>query len=144
MQFSPAKYTANGGEMLTNLHILWEVDEEFEGEYMRDYQTLHNELTEEGRTAWLDKYTTALYSAKEDVRKYQLQPIPDYLRWFKTGELHYLPLEERMLLLGPWDDIPSVYLPSKVLDLCFNVFQHPSDDIIHLISLLSWTTPQEV
>ena len=49
-----------------------------------------------------------------------------------------------MLLLGPWDDIPSVYLPSKVLDLCFNVFQHPSDDIIHLISLLSWTTPQEV
>ena len=144
MQFCPAKYTANGGEMLTTLHMLWEVDEEFEGEYMRDYQTLHNELTEEGRTAWLDKYTTALYSAKEDVRRYELQPIPDYLRWFKTSELHYLPLEERMLLLGPWDDIPSVYLPSKVWNLCFNIFQHPSDDIIHLISLLSWTTPQEV
>ena len=66
MQFSPAKYTANGGEMLTTLHILWELDEVFEGEYMRDYQSLHNE---EGRTAWLDKYTTSLYSAKEDIRR---------------------------------------------------------------------------
>ena len=58
MQFSPAKYTANRSEMLTTLHLLWELDEEFEGEYIRDYQTLHNELTKEGRTAWLDKYTT--------------------------------------------------------------------------------------
>ena len=68
MQLFPAKYTANGGEMLTTLHILWELDEVFEGEYMRDYQALHNE---EGRTAWLDKYTTALYSAKQGVRKYE-------------------------------------------------------------------------
>ena len=61
MQFSPAKYTANGGEMLTTLHILWEWDEEFEGEYMRDYEAFHNE---EGRTAWLDKYTTSCTQQK--------------------------------------------------------------------------------
>ena len=133
------------------------MDEDFEGEYLKDYKALHNELIEGVKTAWLDKYTTALYTTDyEEVnyRRYELQPIPDYLRWYKTGELHYLPLEERTSLVGPWDAIPGVYLPTKVLDLCFSIVQDPSDDIIRQISpsddiirqisLLSWTTTQEV
>jgi len=122
------------------------VNEQFEGDYRKDYQSLHNELIEDVRTAWVDKYTAAIYTRDEDAncRRYELQPIPDYLRWYKTGELHYLPLEERALLSGPWDEIPGVYLPSRVLDLCFSVVEHPSNDIVRQLSLLSWITPQEV
>ena len=54
--------------------------------------------------------------------------MPDYLRWRKTGELHYLPLEEKVLLTGSWDDIDGVYLPSMVLDLCFNLVQQLTDE----------------
>ena len=98
------------------------------------------------RTAWVDKYTAAIYTRDEDAncRRYQLQPILDYLRWYKTGELHYLPLEERAPLSAPWDETHGVYLPSRVLDLCLSVVEHPSDDIVRQLSLLSWTTPQEV
>ena len=53
-------------------------------------------------------------------------------------------LWKRALLSGAWDEIPGVYLPSKVLDLCLSVVEHPSDDIVRQLSLLSWTTPQEV
>ena len=97
MQFFQAKYTAKPGEVLTTLQFQWEVDEQFEGDYRKDYQSLHNELIEDVRTAWADKYTAAVYTRDEDAncRRYELQPIPDYLRWYKTGELHYLPLEER-------------------------------------------------
>ena len=70
--------------------------------------------------------------------------MPDYMQWFNTGELHYLPLEERHLLSGPWDNIPGAYLPSRVLVLCFNVAPQLTDEIKHQISLLSWVIPHEV
>ena len=38
--------------MLTTLHIPWELDEVFEGEYMRDYQALHNELRKGELPGW--------------------------------------------------------------------------------------------
>ena len=78
------------------------MDEQFEGDYREDYQSLHNELVEDVRTAWVDKYTAAVYTSDEDTncRRYELQPIPDYLRWYKTGELHYLPLEESSTFRG--------------------------------------------
>jgi len=76
-------YTAKPGEILNTLHFQWEVDEQFEGDYRKDYQSLHNELIEDVRTAWVDKYTAAIYTRDEDAncRRYQLQPIPDYLQW---------------------------------------------------------------
>ena len=77
------------------------------------------------------------------IRRYELQPVPDYLRWLKTGEAHYLPLEETAVLKGTWVDIPSIFLPTKVLDLCFTVLQSPTEMIINQICLLSWVTPQE-
>ena len=79
-------------------------------------------------------------------KRYELQPVPDFLRWFKTGELHYLPLEERKLLKeGPWDNIPEAYLPSRVLNLCCSLILDLPDELItQQISLLSWVTPYEV
>ena len=146
MQFSPAKYAPCQNEILDILHFVWKVDKKFEGDYISDYEALRNGTKLDVRTSWIDKYTTYLYSVSEDItcRRYELQPIPDYLRWYKTCEFHYLPLEERSLLEGPWDDIPAAFLPSRILDLCFNIIQHPSDVIIHQISLLSWTVPREV
>ena len=68
MQFFPAKYTADGGQMLTIL------------------------LRKGELPGWT---STPLLCTQ--------QPIPNYWRWFKTGELHYLPLKERMLLFV-WDN----------------------------------------
>ena len=62
----------------------------------------------------------------------------------QSGELHYLPLEERELLSGEWDNIPGVFLPTTILDLCFTVIPSPPEDIINQIALLSWITPLEV
>ena len=141
MQFALSKYAATAGEILDVLHFCWEVDEHFQGDYIRDYKTLHNNLSEDVTQPGL---TSIPLLCDITCRRYELQPIPDYLRWFKTGELHYLPLEERAILSGAWDDIPEVLLPSKVLDLYFAIVDQPSDDIVRQISLLSWTTPSEV
>ena len=86
-----------------------------------------------------------MYSISEsnNCRRHELQPLPDYLRWPRTGELHYLPLEERCLLEGYWDNIPGVYLPTKVVDLCLSVVPKPDDALTHQIVLLSWLTPRE-
>ena len=107
--FSPSKYTPRLGDMSDWLHFQWGVNADFEGDYLKDYQIVQNESNDLARTAWTDKYTTSLYAANEDVdcRRYELQPMTDYLRWYKTCELHYLPLKERVLLSGPWDDIPA-------------------------------------
>ena len=142
--FSCVKYKPQKNEILNWLEIQWDVDDNFEGDYMNDYLAITNELSGEKRTAWIDKYTTSLYSVRDvQCRRYELQPMPDYLRWFKTAELHYLPLEERAIFSGPWDNIPGAYLPSRILDLCFSAVQHLNDDIMHQISLLAWVTPKE-
>ena len=55
-----------------------------------------------------------VYNRYRECSRFEVQPVPDYLRWVKTGELHYLPLGERALILGPWDEIPGAFLPTKV------------------------------
>ena len=129
--FPHAKYKPRQNELLNWLETQWDVDGNFEGDYMKDYFAIKNELFGDKRTAWLDKYTTSLYSIGDvQCRRYELQPIPDYICWFNTAELHYLPLEERALLSGPWDIIPGAYLPLRILDLCFSAVQHLNDEII--------------
>ena len=106
---SPGSYSANEGRILAHLHLIWGASKPFIGKYIDDYRTLNNSLIEGTRTAWLDKYTSSIYSNRDGSvsRNYELQPLPDHLRWLKTGELHYLPLEERCLLKGDWDSIPG-------------------------------------
>lgn len=95
-------------------------------------------------TCWADKYSTTIYSCSMSGNRYELQPIPDFLRWFRTGEAHYMPLEEVALLKGDWVNIPAIFLPSKVLELCFIVVPSPDDSIIQQMSILSWLTVKEV
>lgn len=123
-RFSPSKYHAQRGTILDCHSLVWGIDEKFEEEYIIDYKLLRNEISSNVRTAWKDKYTTSLYSVHNsdtNFWRYELQPIPDHFRWIRTGELHYVPLEEQQLLLGPWNDIPAAFLPSWVLDLCLSI-----------------------
>ena len=143
--FSPLSYSVTHGSILKCIALYWKLDTNFQGEYMADYKLINNALLDGVRTSWTDKYTTSLYSLGDiQCRRYELQPIPDYLRWFRTGELHYLALEERALLRGPWDEIPASYMPSRILDLCLSLVQDLTDDLINQIALLSWVTPSEV
>ena len=144
-QFSPQTYTPAKGEMLDCLVTAWGVDKNFTGQYIQDHKVLCNTMCE-FVTSWRDKYSTTIYSSDVDCEclRQEVQPIPDYLRWFKTCEAHYLPLEEVTMLKGQWDDIPGIYLPTKVLELCFILVPNPPDNIIHQIALLSWLTPSEV
>ena len=93
---------------------------------------------------WKDKYSTILYNPLTNLKRYEIQPLPDIERWFKCHELHYMPYQEVALLEhGQWDEIPGLFLPSKVLDLCYMAIPKPPQDIAKLIALLAWTTPSE-
>lgn len=111
--FLPSTFSVKAGEVLDSLHMFWNINKELRGEYLNDYQAICNELYPETRTAWLDKYTTSLYttSIQRECRRYEFQPIPDYLRWFRTSEMHYLPLEERLSILGFWMKFPVHSFP---------------------------------
>ena len=65
-------------------------------------------------------------------------------RWLKTHELQYLPWQEAALLVhGPWNDTPGLFVPTKILVLCFLVIPKPSWDLAQLIALLAWLTPNK-
>lgn len=137
-------YQVNSGELLTQLHVAWDVDFDFKGNYRDDYSLINNDLVEE-RTAWKDKYSTILYSSSTiSCRREEVQPLPDIPRWLKTCELHYMPWQEAALLEhGPWNDIPGLFVPTKILDLCFLVIPKPPQDVAQLSALLAWITPKE-
>ena len=49
------------------------------------------------QTCWNDKYSTNLYG-KDCEENFELQPIPDFVSWQQTGELHYLLYEKTLSL----------------------------------------------
>ena len=144
-KFPKKNYAPRSGSIMDSLVIAWNVDRHFCGEYIRDHQAISNTL-HDYPTCWTDKYSTVVYSPRPDIecRRHELQPIPDYLRWFKTNEAHYLPLEEVALLKGDWLNIPAIFLPTKVLQLCFTVVPKPPEHILQQICLLSWLSAKEV
>jgi hypothetical protein len=63
----------------------------------------------------------------------------------RTGELYYLPVEEAFMINdGHWVDIPDTFLPTKILDLCFDILHDLPEDILKQISPLVWIPPNEV
>ena len=134
-------YTTLSSTVTRNLNVVWGI-EHFSGSYYDDYKIIknnHKSCPCTCRTAWKD--TTAIYGLDSNVhgvRQYKLQPLPDYIRWKETGELHYLPFNERVLLdKGDWDNCPGLVLPTRVLNLCFAVVPHPTDDCLKEISKLA-------
>ena len=140
-------YQVKSGELLTQLHVaygMWILTSNL-GNYLGDYRLINNDLIEE-RTAWKDKYSSILYSPSSAITYHrgELQPVPDIPRWIKTHELHYMPWQEAALLEhSPWNDIPGLFVPTKILDLCFLVIPKPSQDMAQLIALLAWVALSE-
>ena len=72
-------------------------------------------------TAWFGKYTSVIYSADDTstIERFERQPLPDYLRWISTCELHYLNIKNRFKLnRGVWDEISGLYIPNLCLTHC--------------------------
>ena len=71
---------------------------------------------EGGRTCWTDKYSTTVFNPdlqeEGDKEIFTAQPIPDYVKWIKTGgELHYLPLQKvDKLQTEVVDNTPGAFL----------------------------------
>ena len=74
-------YQVRDCDLLKELHQLWGIELDFKGNYFDDYKLVNNELVPK-KTAWKDKYTTALFSplCSLDINRKVLQPIPDIPR----------------------------------------------------------------
>ena len=121
--FPTATYSPQHNHLFQTLVHTWNFDTDFHGSYHNDYWLLRNEV--EGiHTAWLDKYTSVINSAAETstIEHFERQPLPDYIRWVNTSELHYLSLENQLKInTGVWDEISGLFLPTKILDMCIKV-----------------------
>ena len=132
--------------MLKDLSVIWNVNENFEGNYFEDYQSLNNSVPGiDYRTAWRDRYITAIYRVdnqweEKELKRYEFQAIPDYIRWVETkGELHYLPFERLELENDmDWTKTPGLFRPDRLLNLLFTLNSHPLDDMYKHFSFFVW------
>ena len=135
--------------ILDDLVVIWRVNKNFKGSYLEDYRTLNNSLPGVNvRTAWRDKYITAVYRIDEqcnerELKRVEFQPIPDYIRWIETaGELHYLSFERLKLLDGSWSETPGLFRPQRLLDLLFSINPYPLEDMYQHFATIAWL-PEE-
>ena len=146
-------------KLLEHLCAIWELNADFASTYYDDYKAVCGGMIERKRdtnrrhclTVYKVKYTIAVYNYGSDWEGktedlIERQPVPDYVRWFETGdELHYLPYEKRKRLpTGPWDNCEGPFLPTKVLELCCKVFPNPPSDLNEDIAILAWVPTPEV
>ena len=138
---------------LPELVAVWNIDENFKGKYIDDYKTLKNTKNVElSRTAWIDKYITAVYRDDDKWRgrrltRQEYHAIPDYIRWVQTnGELHYVSLERFQLLLGRrnWQETPGLFRPDRLLDLLFMLNHTPLNDVYASLAVLVWLPQKTV
>ena len=126
-------YYPRKNKLWREVSITWGLNEDIVGSYREDYEKLENKFDEEGeQTCWANKYSTIILNVDEEIvddcKEYLIkQPVPDYVRCFKTGgELHYIPLEKLPTLnTENIDGTFGAFLPSNVLDLlpikCLNM-----------------------
>ena len=136
----------------SELVMIWDLEESVCGRYREDYQVLNNTYQEEGlRTCWQDKYSTVVYNpdrtTTEELKNInrEMQPIPDFIRWLQSGELHYVPLERvRQLNVNSINNTPGAFLPSTILEMLFKVLKIPGEALLPYLSLISWCQIEEV
>ena len=122
----------------------WGVNEHFRGSYTEDYVTLTNT-----QTATRDHYSVSVFREDKNWRgkppeRYERRPVPDLIAWQENGKMHYLPFEVRSNLPHcPWDDLPELFLPSRVLDLAFRVFRQPEPALLYHVAFLAWVSIQD-
>ena len=60
----------------------------------------------------------------ESFERFQPQPIPDFVRWFETEELHYLSIKKAKEITSSLPDLSAkseLFLPSKLLDTILRI-----------------------
>ena len=142
----PLVYKTRRNALSTELSNVWGVDDAFEAEYAEDYQLLTNDSGSDIKTAWRDKYTTTIFDDSLLKVSPTLQPVPDYVRWYLSrGKMHYLPFEQtRDLEDGPWNRIPELFLPSRILQLVFLSLSNFPTYGMQGISILCWFPLEDV
>ena len=107
---------------------------------------LTNDSGSDIKTAWRDKYTTTIFDDSSLFPTPTLQPVPDYVRWYLSGgKMHYLPYEQRRDLSdGPWNNIPELFLPSRILKLVFLSLPNLPTYAMQSISILCWCPVEDV
>ena len=132
--------------------MIWDLKDNFRGTYREDYQILNNSYQEEGlRTCWQDKYSTVVYNPErmtanelKDANR-EMQPIPDFVRWLQSGELHYMPLEKVCELnINSLTYTPGLFLPSTILEMFFKALKVLDDSLLPYLSLISWCPMDKV
>ena len=122
----------------------WGVDEQFRGSYAEDYVTLTN-----AQTATRDHNSVSVFREDENWRgkpleRYERRPVPDLIAWQENGKLHYLPFKlHSNLPQGPWDKLPELFLPSRVLDLAFRLFRQPEPGLLNHVAFLAWVSSKD-
>lgn len=113
-------------------HVI-NMNEDFSGDYISDYNNLTN-ADREQRSSWTDKYSFFAYRDdefwKNDINsvRFQLQPLPDFIQYFQTKELHYLPFDITQRISSsndPWCKEEAICLSPRVLDLFFKMLPDP-------------------
>lgn len=110
-------------EKLTYLEKVWCVKTNFQGTYGEDYKTLTS-----SRTAYKDNYSISVFRKDEcwrgaiPLERFDRQPLPDFKLWKNVAELRYMGYEERRdFPSGPWNESPGLFLPEKIVEMCFRV-----------------------
>lgn len=135
-------YKANNSSLLEKLNAIWDIDKDFAGTYVADYKRLTDE-----ELTWKDKYT--FFTRENDQCEMPLQPIPDYLRWLNTSELHYIDIQMRVKIPhGTWDELPGMFLPSSILEKIYDTVHCKLSTLpsttLNAISFLCWISKKFV
>ena len=137
---STGSYNANKNAITQQLEEIWGVARGFSSTYAEDYAKLNDEAV-----AWKDKYTVCCIDNSSNSYLFPDQPVPDYITWIRSGELHYLPLElRRKLKEGLWHSVPALFLPTDILAMAYELFPEPTDTLTEAIAFLAWLPKKEV
>ncbi|VDI33128.1 Hypothetical predicted protein [Mytilus galloprovincialis] len=140
------EYTTTDCPLLTDICHAWELQREFNGNYLDDYNHLSNSIDDDIRTAWLTEYSATIFSRNNNLEyRYVKEPLPDYIRWLSSnGELHYMCYEARQAVpFGEWDS-EEQFLPTRILNLIGELFVDIPESVLDSVSLLTWLTPDQV
>ena len=102
------------------------------------------------KTSCTNRYTATIFNPSMwdnlNTDDLLMQPVPDYIRWFKTwGKLYYLPVHKiqkpQTLVI---DDTPGAFLPSKVLEMILKSLTKWYKNVLPSIAFLSWCSEDDV
>ena len=139
-------YKAEDCQLFFKIQEIWNLTEYFEGTYIEDYNHTMNSMLDDKRTAWLTTYMAAIYTKDESstVSRTEREPLPDFMRWLTTTELHYMSFEDRSdIETGDWDK-EAHYMPSRIIEHVIAFSFDPPDSVIPLLALLAWLTPDQL